>query len=83
MQLDRLYAGRRDDNGTSFSLAMDDVDRAQSGVAGFDPDNPGIAEYGKLVFAFDGEDAIKTLGGDCAETHFRSQKKQESEENWA
>ena len=57
-------------NGTSFHFTIDDK---VTGVAALDPDNPYSAQYGKMVFVFDGVDTINIEGGDYAETYFRSQ----------
>lgn len=60
-------------DGTSFSFTIDDVDRVDSGVAALDYDNPYSAQFGEIVFSFDGVDTINISGGDYAETYFRSQ----------
>ena len=60
-------------NGMLFYFIIDDTEAGESGVAAIDPDNPYSAEYGDMIFVFDGEDTINITGGDYAETYFRSQ----------
>lgn len=60
-------------NGTSFHFTIDDVGGGISGVTALDPADPYLAQYGELVFMFDGVDIIGLEGGDYAETYFRSQ----------
>ncbi|HWQ75800.1 MAG TPA: hypothetical protein VN441_10825 [Syntrophomonas sp.] len=57
-------------NGTSFYFSIDDE---ESGVAALEPDNPYSAQYGEMVFTFDGIDTISITGGDYAETYYRAQ----------
>jgi len=61
-------------NGKSFNFTVDDESLA-SGVAALDPDNFYSAQFGDIIFTFDGEDTINITGKDIeyAETYFRSQ----------
>ncbi len=60
-------------NGKSFYFNIDDGDSDASGVAALDPGNPYEAQYGEMIFTFDGFDTIYITGGDYAEIYFRSQ----------
>jgi hypothetical protein len=60
-------------NGRSFSFTIDGIEPLDSGIAALDSDDPYSAQFGEIVFTFDGVDTIDITGGDYAETYSRSQ----------
>jgi hypothetical protein len=61
-------------DGDSFAFTIDDgVGGGESGVAATAPDDPYTAEYGEMVFTFDGIDTIYITGDEYEQTYYRSQ----------